>query len=314
MTRPIASPANVSARTRRHKRSRPLLRSALIAALVAVCLFALPTVVQAVRGLPQVANTVQGPAGTGGQVALGGLEQGACMSFGHGSKTVFLDAGHGGLDPGVVGESGGRQLLEKDVTLAVGTRLAPLLQSDGYRVVLSRTKDSSVTRLSADDSVSGALTAAAEHRDLVTRAACANVAAASVLLSIHFNAFDDASVGGTETFYDNARPFASASKRLASDVQTALVSALGTNDRGIWTDDQLVAPSLTSSGSTYGHLIELGPSEPGYVDDPSKMPGALVEPLFLTNEAEARLANSASGQQLIATALQNGLEKYLAGS
>jgi N-acetylmuramoyl-L-alanine amidase len=240
------------------------------------------------------------------------------MSFAPGSvrasKTVFIDPGHGGLDPGVVGESGGQKVLEKDVALAVGTRLAAMLQGDGYRVVLSRTKDTSVASLAPADSVSGALTASAEHRDLITRAACANAANASALLSIHFDAFDDPSVGGTETFYDGARSFASDNKRLATDVQRALVSALGTNDRGIWTDDQLVAPTLTSSGSTYGHLIELGPSDPGYLDDPSKMPGALVEPLFLTNEGEARLASSGSGQQRIAAALKEGLEKYLAGS
>jgi len=230
------------------------------------------------------------------------------------AKTVFIDPGHGGLDPGVVGESGGKTVLEKDVALTVGTRLAGLLQEDGYRVVLSRTSDTSVTRMATADSVSGALTASAVHRDLLTRAACANAAGASALLSIHFDAFGDPTVGGTETFYDGARSFASDSKRLASDVQRALVSALGTTDRGIWTDEELVAPTLTSSGSTYGHLIELGPSEPGYVDEPSAMPGALVEPLFLTNEAEARLASSESGQQRIAAALKDGLERYLAGT
>ena len=314
MTPPIANPANVPARTRRRQKSRPLLRIALVAALLASALFALPTVVEAVRGLPQVANSLQGPSSAGGQVALSGLEQGACMIFGHGSKTVFVDAGHGGLDPGVVGESGGRPLNEKDVTLAVATRLAPLLQSDGYRVVLSRTRDSSVTKLSVDDSVSGSLTASGEHRDLVTRAACANAAAASVMLSIHFDAFDDPSVGGTETLYDDARPFSSANKRLAIDVQSALVSALGTADRGVWPDDQMGTPALTPEGNSYGHLVLLGPAEPGYVDNPSRMPGALVEPLFLTNPTDAQLAGSPAGQQRIAVALKQGLEKYLAGS
>jgi N-acetylmuramoyl-L-alanine amidase len=315
MTRPIAPPAHAPARTRRRQRPFTLLRSALLAALVVTCLFAAPTVIGALRGS---GLQLPGPGRVVSQVALSGLESGACMSFapalGLASKTVFIDPGHGGLDPGVVGESGGQPVLEKDVALAVGTRLAALLQGDGYRVIPSRTKDSSVTSLAASDSVSGALTASAVHRDLLARAACANAGNASTLLSIHFDAFGDPSVGGSETFYDGARSFASDSKRLAYDVQRALVSALGTNDRGIWTDDQLVAPTLTSSGSTYGHLIELGPSEPGYVDDPSKMPGALVEPLFLTNEAEARLANSASGQQRIAAALKDGLEKYLAGS
>jgi N-acetylmuramoyl-L-alanine amidase len=314
MTRPIATPAHASARTRRRQRPFPLLRSALVAALVIVCVLAVPTFVNAVRGLgpgPVPGGTVEG------QLALGGLQSGACVSFtpagANAAKTVFIDPGHGGLDPGVVGELGGRPVLEKDATLAVGGRLATLLEGDGYRVVLSRTKDSSVMRLSDSDSVTGAMTDSAVRRDLLTRAACANAANASVLLSIHFDAFGDPSVGGTETFYDGARTFAGESKRLSGDVQRALVSELRTNDRGVWTDDQLAAPTLTASGSMYGHLIELGPVAPGWVDDPSKMPGALVEPLFLTNENEARLASSASGQQRIAGALKDGLEKFLSG-
>jgi len=162
--------------------------------------------------------------------------------------------------------------------------------------------------------VAGALTASAEHRDLVTRTLCANTAAASVLVSIHFDAFDDPSVGGTETFYDTARPFAPDNKRLARDLQSAVVAALGTSDRGVWTDDQLAAPTLTAAGSLYGHLIELGPAATGWVESPSQMPGALVEPLFLTNPAEARVASDPGGQQRIATALRAGLAKYFSGA
>lgn len=311
MARPIANPAHAPARTRRRQRSSLLLRSALIAALVVTCSLTVPTMVHAVRGVSPVVGSQPSPGSSEGQVALGGLEQGACMSFGRGSKTVFVDAGHGGLDPGVVGA---QQVLEKDVTLAVATRLAGLLEAEDYRVVLSRTADTSVMKLGAGDSMSGALTASAEHRDLATRAACANAAAASVLLSIHFDAFGDPAVGGTETFYDGARSFASDNKRLATDVQSALVSALATNDRGVWTDDQVAAPTLTPAGSAYRHLVVLGPAEPGYVDDPSQMPGALVEPLFLTNPSEARVASSAEGQQRMAVALKDGLEKYLGGS
>jgi len=244
---------------------------------------------------------------------MNGLETGACTSFGSADKTVFIDPGHGGLDPGVVGAAGGRQVLEKDVTLTVATRLATLLRGDGYRVVLSRTADTSVARLSASDSVAGAMTGSAVHRDLVARTLCANAAAASVLVSIHFDAFDDPSVGGTETFYDAVRPFAADNKRLAKDLQSALVAALGTADRGVWTDDQLAAPTLTASGSLYGHLIELGPAAAGWVDKPSEMPGALVEPMFLTNSAEARLASDPAGQQKVAVALRAGLQKYFSG-
>jgi N-acetylmuramoyl-L-alanine amidase len=280
------------------------------------CVFALPAIVEAARSvLPAHAGLTgePGPGQVAGQVALSGVEQGACVSLGRSDKTVFIDPGHGGLDPGVVGMSGGHQVLEKDVALAVGTRLAALLRDGGYRVVMSRTMDSSVTILGPDDTVTGALTDSAEHRDLVTRAACANAAGASVLVSIHFNAFDDPAVGGTETFYDAERPFAAENKRLAADLQSALVAGLGTSDRGVWTDDQLGAPTLTASGSLYGHLIELGPAATGWVDNPSQMPGALVEPLFLTNASEAKLASSSSGQQQVAAALNAGLQKYLGG-
>ncbi len=227
---------------------------------------------------------------------------------------MFIDPGHCGLDPSVVGTLAGRPVLEKDVALGVGTKLTSLLRADGYRVVMSRVADSSVGRSAAADVVGGALTASAVHQDLLARAACANAAKASVLVSIHFNAFDDPSVGGTETYYDSARPFAPASKRLAAALQSAVVSSLGSGDRGVWTDDQLVAPTLTSTGSVYGHLIELGPAATGWVDNPSKMPGALVEPLFLTNPDEVRYAAATAGQDRIAAALRAGIEDYITGS
>ena len=251
------------------------------------------------------------------QIPIGGLAAGACISYSPSAagsgKTVFLDPGHGGLDPGVVVGAGGRQVLEKAVTLAVATRLSAVLRGDGFRVVMSRTADTSVLKLSAGDSLSGALTASAEHRDLIKRAQCANAASASVLLSIHFDAFDDPAVGGTETFYDADRPFASENERLAKDLQAEVVRSLGTPDRGVWTDEQLVAPQLTDSGAGYGHLIELGPPAAGWVENPSQMPGALIEPLFLTNEAEARLAIDPEGQRRIAAALGAGLERFFSG-
>ena len=97
---------------------------------------------------------------------------------------------------------------------------------------------------------------------------------------------------------------------MAVDLQSALVAGLGVSDRGVWSDDTLNAPSLTSQGHDYGYLIELGPRSAGWVDNPSRMPGALVEPLFLTNPAEAQMAIDPAGQQRIAQALATGLEKY----
>jgi len=250
------------------------------------------------------------------QPSLSGLEGSACVSLapthGHPDRTVYIDAGHGGLDPGVVGTTAsGRTVLEKDAALAVALRLAGLLRFDGYRVVMARTQDTTVLKLSAADSIYGAITASAEHRDLAARAACANAAGADVLVSIHFDGYSDPAVGGTETFYDAARPFAAANRLLATDLQAALVARLGAADRGVWTDDQLAAPTLTGSGQSYNHLIELGPLSQGWVDNPSQMPGALVEPLFVTNPAEAQIASDPSGQLKIAEALEAGVLKFM---
>lgn len=313
---PIAKAPNVSARTRRRQGSNSLLRTALCLALIGVCIAALPRLIESLRTTQR--QNLRPQQLVSGQLPLPGLQAGACMSLaptGEATgKTIFLDPGHGGLDPGVVGSSNGRQVLEKDVTLAVATDLASLLRSAGFRVVMSRTDDSSVTALSPSDSVTGSMKASAVHRDLISRVTCANAGSASVLLSIHFDAFDDPAVGGTETFYDSVRTFASESKRLAHDLQAAVVASLGTSDRGVWTDDQLGAPTLTNSGSQYGHLIELGPALSGWVDSPSVMPGALIEPLFLTDPREARVAADPTGQQQIAAALNAGLQRYFSGS
>src|ERR1700674_319514 len=317
---PIANARHVQSRTRRRRGSSPLLRTALVLALVITLAFGAARLVASTGTVAAIAGNLKlapSPALVASQLSVSGLEAGACMSLpqtqaGSG-QTVFIDPGHGGLDPGVVGMVSGQQVLEKDAALAVAARLSDLLRADGYRVVMARTRDSTVIKLSTADSVLGSLTASAEHRDLAARAACANAAGAAALLSIHFDAFGDPSIGGTETFYDSARTFAVESHRLAVNVQATLVSALRTSDRRVWTDDQPAAPTLTSPGSTYGHLIELGPMSAGWVDDPSQMPGALVEPLFLTNPAEARLASDPSGQQKIAVALEAGLVTFLTG-
>src|SRR5947208_3484535 len=165
MTRPISNPPHVAARRRRRQgSSSSLFRTALALALVI-------TGSLAVLAARSVVPDSEAKGGLGPiQVPLAGLEPGACMSFAQtGARTgptVFLDPGHGGLDPGVVTFVGVRQVLEKDVTLAVANRLAALLRADGYRVVMSRTGDSSVAKLSASDSIEGAMTASAEHRAL----------------------------------------------------------------------------------------------------------------------------------------------------
>ena len=264
------------------------------------------------RGDAPVVKTVAATRGAV-QLPVSGLDPSACYAFpptaGDRGKTVFLDAGHGGADPGTEGSG----IQEKEATLAVEVALAGLLRADGYRVVVSRTADTAVTRITDADLDGGALRGSALHRDLVARIDCANAAKADTLLAIHFNGFDDPTAGGSETFYDAERPFAARNQKLAEAVQAAVVKELRLDDRGATSDDDLDASTVTDAGAAYGHLVELGPAMPGWVERPSTMPGALAEPLFLTAPDEGRLAASTAGRAKIAKALYDGLVGYLGG-
>jgi N-acetylmuramoyl-L-alanine amidase len=230
-------------------------------------------------------------------------------------RTVFIDAGHGGPDPGVTTRTlTGTTLRESVIALAVATELGRQLRAAGYRVVLSRTGDTSVLHFGGGELDQRSMGAAQVLRDLQARVRCANSSGAAVLLSIHFNGYSDSSVAGTQTIYDAARPFAAESQRLAQALQSALVSRLQRGDRGILTDDALQAPTLSDRAGDYGHLVLLGPPQPGYVDAATSKPGALVEPLFLTDPGDAAIAASEAGQRRIASALAAGLEAYLSGS
>jgi N-acetylmuramoyl-L-alanine amidase len=251
-----------------------------------------------------------------------GTAPGTCLAFdplhGNRGQTIFVDPGHGGVDSGTYGyTSSGTMVYEKNLTLATGLDLLGDLRADGYRVVMSRIDDQLVTRSNPDDIASGELTLTGEHEDTAARITCANAAHADVLISLHFNAYSDPSVGGTETIYDTARPFSAANIRLAGLAQRDLLAQFhaagwAVPDRGTADDSVVGTPSLTSEAASYGHLLELGPAAAGWLSQPSTMPGILVEPLFLSRPSEADVATSIKGQEAIARGLTQAIDAFLA--
>ena len=127
---------------------------------------------------------------------------------------------------------------------------------------------------------------------------------ANILIGLYLNASDSASLGGGLTLYDAARPFSPASRRLARLVQRNVLAALRSRgwdvpDDGVH-DDSGYGSLVTSADQAYGHLLILGPPKAGYLATPSEMPGALTEPLFVTDPAEASIAAGAAGRRAIA--------------
>src|ERR1700733_10413953 len=241
------------------------------------------------------------------------FEPGACVEYppssGDRKLTVFLDAGHGGLDPGGVGSTeSGQTIYEKDETLPVELDAMELLRAKGFTVVVSRTRDETVSRPGPADVSGGLFTATGVHDDVAARDLCADMAKANVLVGIYFDAGAASYNGGSVTGYDTDRSFSAQSLRLATLVQTDVLGAMNAQgwaipDEGVVDDSELGGPALTAAAADYGHLLLLGPAEAGWFTTPSTMPGALIEPLFITDPFEATIAASAQGEGGIAQGL-----------
>jgi N-acetylmuramoyl-L-alanine amidase len=194
---------------------------------------------------------------------------GACIAYpparGDTGQTVFIDAGHGGLDPGGTGyTSAGQQVSEAPVNLRIELLAAALLRARGYRVVVSRTRATGVARLPPGDTGGGLLTPAGVHADVAARDICANTAHADLLVGIYMNAGYSE---GSLTTYDPSRPFTPASKHLATLLQRDVLgrlngAGLDIPDDGVVSDIGL-GSSQTVADLTYGHLLLLGPAKPG---------------------------------------------------
>jgi N-acetylmuramoyl-L-alanine amidase len=245
---------------------------------------------------------------------------GACMSYpptsGNRHETVFLDAGHGGIDPGAVGSTeSGATIEESTINLPIELDTMALLRAQGYRVVVSRTQNTTVTKLTAADTSGSELTVQGSFNDVTARDVCANMAGANLLIGIYMNSgyYGNA---GCVTGYDADRPFSAGNLKLAGLLQSDVLNAMNAQgwaipDGGVQNDSGL-GSALTAQAEAYGHLLLLGPAEAGYFTTPSQMPGALIEPLFLTDPFEGSIAASAQGQQVIASGIADAVSQYFA--
>lgn len=120
-------------------------------------------------------------------------------------KIICIDPGHGGQDPGAIGNGG---VQEKDLALDTALKLEQLLRSEGYYPVLTRYDD--------------------HYIKLGHRAQIANLLQADLFLSIHFNAAANQEAQGSEVLYYPSNE----SKVLAGIINHEL-SSLGRKDRGI---------------------------------------------------------------------------------
>lgn len=202
-------------------------------------------------------------------------------SFG-GSRTIVIDPGHGGINGGTVSID---HRAEKEFTLDWARRLSSLLSSSGWTVFMTRTNDTDVS--------------------LSNRVAFAESHHADIFLSLHFNSSaPDHRQSGLETYcltpsgmpstltrgysdlwsdvYPN-NSFDLENFRLAVRLHAALLSASGTEDRGI------------RRARFMGVLLG------------QRRPAVLIEGGYLSNAREAEKIESGSYRQKLAEAVANAL-------
>jgi N-acetylmuramoyl-L-alanine amidase len=217
--------------------------------------------------------------------------------------TVVIDAGHGGDDQGAQGPRG---LLEKDLVLDVGRRLAAKLGEAGIRAVLTRDADRFV--------------------GLEERTSIANDAKADLFLSIHANGSEARAARGIETFFVSLEASDDASRSLAAEENrsfgsTGAAAPAGGDPLFAILGDMIATEHLAESQEfarlALGELLSDGgaPSRgvkqaPFVVLMGVQMPAALVEVGFITNAREEQALAASAERERIAERLARAIREF----
>lgn len=156
------------------------------------------------------------------------------------SRSITIDPGHGGSDPGACFvEEDGTLCRETDINLSIALKVRDILLANDVEVVMTRTKEKDVVR-----------------RD---RPELANTKKTALFISIHTNSVENnETANGIETWgsLETSKPLAGVTdKTFARNVQNAVIKRTKANDRGIKDSVDLTVLKYSVMPSV---LIEVG--------------------------------------------------------
>jgi N-acetylmuramoyl-L-alanine amidase len=222
--------------------------------------------------------------------------------FGLGIKTIVIDPGHGGRDPGAIGSLGAK---EKEITLDVALRLRQRLSRAGlYQVLLTRDDDRTL-------SLAGRVAFAQEHK-------------ADLFISVHVNSLPDQRLNVIETYYFGP-PLNSDTLRLAEQENKESGYALGeinaiVEDIGSTVKRQesarlaaAIQTSLFRNAQSDDALVrDVGiKMAPFVVLSKVGVPSVLVEIACLTKASEEAKLMSPAYREKVAGYMEEGIAAYL---
>lgn len=197
---------------------------------------------------------------------------------GAGTKaTVVIDAGHGGFDPGKVGTAGTQ---EKDINLAIASKVKKILEDSGYTVIMTREEDTALCTGSEKNK---------KMTDLRARVDIIEKSGAAAAVSIHQNSFSAGTKGAQVFFYAAAGSGEeSEGKRLANILQNTIRDVVGDDNKRV-----------EKGNASYFMLKNI------------TCPFAIVECGFLSNPEEEALLRDENYQQKMALGICEGIENFL---
>ncbi|WP_297132632.1 N-acetylmuramoyl-L-alanine amidase, partial [Terrisporobacter sp.] len=140
------------------------------------------------------------------------------------NKTIIVDAGHGGIDPGAMTDD--ESIKEKDVNLKITMKLKELLEASGAMVILTRNDDTSLYKEEEGKTIRQKY-----NENLKNRKKIIKESSADMFVSIHLNKFEQSKYYGAQTFYPYGKD---EDKLLATYIQAELKRVVdNTNNREI---------------------------------------------------------------------------------
>ena len=208
--------------------------------------------------------------------------------------TIVLDAGHGGLDEGVMGPSG---LLEKDVTLRLAQHLSTLLRARlGARVIQTRTEDISLT--------------------VSERTSLANNAKAQLFISIHLEGSSLRDTEGFRLYTSSPAPSGEAAIRgVGPEGTNGLDTILWDLAQTGFSNESARLAELMADGLHLGvGLRRAGITKaPLFILSGAQMPAIVVSPAHLTNAREELLLQDETFLQKVAENLYEAILNFAEG-
>lgn len=191
------------------------------------------------------------------------------------SKTIIIDAGHGGEDGGAVSNNG---ISEAKINLKIALKLQQLLEQSGSNVVLTRSDDNAIY------DVDKKTLREKKNSDIRNRVKIGNNSSADIFVSIHLNKIPENQYYGWQTFFKDGNEDG---KRLATCIQNNLNETMQKENKR--------TPLKINNVYIIKHV---------------EIPTVIVECGFLSNSEEEKQLQQEEYQTKLAWGIYNGIMEY----